>query len=95
MELNAITHTFEIFSFWSCNGVGGVCQVDKCRKELNAVKSGITKDLTIITWGSTFGSPILDTRSTVLLFLCMYVTLRVPPLNSETGWPGDFWLKTC
>ena len=28
------------------------------------------------------------------VYVCMFVTLRLPPLNSETKWTGDFWLKT-
>ena len=24
----------------------------------------------------------------------MSITLTVPPLDSETGWTGDFWLQT-
>ena len=32
--------------------------------------------------------PILDTR------ISCSVALRVPPLDSETGWTGELWLKT-
>ena len=40
-------------------------------------------------------NPILERGSTVLLLLlCMYVTLRGPPLISEMGWTGELWSKT-
>ena len=39
--------------------------------------------------------PILDTRisvcSCVRVFVCSCVTLRGPPLDSETGWTGELW----
>ena len=35
--------------------------------------------------------PILDTR---ISGLRPCVTLRVPPLDSETGWTGELWSKT-
>ena len=39
--------------------------------------------------------PILDTRISVCLcvrvFVCSCVTLRGPPLDSETGWTGELW----
>ena len=28
------------------------------------------------------------------MYVCTYVTLRVPPLDSETGWSGKLWLNT-
>ena len=38
---------------------------------------------------------ILDTRiSFVLIPPPPSVTLRVPPLDSETGWTGELWSKT-
>ena len=40
-------------------------------------------------------NPILERRSTVLLLLlCTYVTLRLPPQDSEMGWTGELWSKT-
>ena len=40
-------------------------------------------------------NPILDTRISVLrpssFVLCPCVTLKQPPLNSETGWTGELW----
>ena len=39
--------------------------------------------------------PILDTRISVRMCVCVYVcvcvTLRGPPLDSETGWTGELW----
>ena len=35
-------------------------------------------------------NPILDTRISV----CPFLTLRVPPLDSETWWTGELWPKT-
>jgi hypothetical protein len=32
--------------------------------------------------------PKLDTR---ISFVRMFVTLRGPPLDSETGWTGELW----
>ena len=40
-----------------------------------------------------FNYPILDTIISVLL-LPSCVTLRGPPLDSETGRTGEFWSKT-
>ena len=44
--------------------------------------------------------PKLERRNTVLLLLLLYyscycycVTLRVPPLKSETGWTGELWFN--
>ena len=38
---------------------------------------------------------ILDPRISVCSFVFpVFVTLRLPPLDSETGWAGDFWSKT-
>ena len=35
--------------------------------------------------------PILDTRISVRLCVRTCVTLRPPPLDSETGWTGELW----
>ena len=35
--------------------------------------------------------PILDTRISVRPSVRSFVTLRVPPLDSETGWTGELW----
>ena len=35
--------------------------------------------------------PILDTRISVRSSVRACVTLRVPPLDSETGWTGELW----
>ena len=35
--------------------------------------------------------PILDTRISVRSYVRVCVTLRVPPLDSETGWTGELW----
>ena len=35
--------------------------------------------------------PILDTRISVRSFVRPFVTLRGPPLDSETGWTGELW----
>ena len=35
--------------------------------------------------------PKLDTRISVRPSVCSCVTLRVPPLDSETGWTGELW----
>ena len=37
-----------------------------------------------------FNNPKLDTRISVLRTLS-FVTLRLPPLDSETGWTGELW----
>ena len=37
-------------------------------------------------------NPILDTRISVLCTL--FVTLRRPALDFETGWTGELWLNT-
>ena len=39
-------------------------------------------------------NPILDRRISVRMFVRVCVTLRVPPLDSETGWTGELWSKT-
>ena len=40
-------------------------------------------------------NPTLDPRISVPLFVCpVCVTLSLPPLDSETGWTGDFWSNT-
>ena len=49
-----------------------------------------------VEWNSQ-GHPILDTRISVrpsVLRPSDFVSLRVPPLQSETGWTGELWLKT-
>ena len=38
--------------------------------------------------------PILDTRISFSSFSFSSVTLRPPPLDSETGWTGELWSKT-
>ena len=40
-----------------------------------------------------YGYPILDKRISVL-GPPPSVTLRLPPLDSETGWTGELWSKT-
>ena len=47
------------------------------------VITGTTKEL---------HNPILDTRISVRP--SSFVTLRGPPLDSETGWTGELWSKT-
>ena len=45
----------------------------------------------------SFYYPILYTRTSVcpfVCFLCSSVTVRPPPLDSETGWTGELWSKT-
>ena len=44
--------------------------------------------------GSFFVHPKLDTRiSFVRPSVRSSVTLRIPPLKSETGWTGELWLN--
>ena len=50
-----------------------------------ALSSALTLDLEV--------NPTLDKRISVLL-LCPSVSLRPPPLDSETGWAGDLWSNT-
>ena len=38
-----------------------------------------------------YSNPILDTRISVRSYVCLCVTLRGPPLKSETGWTGELW----
>ena len=45
-------------------------------------------------YNENYDDPILDTRISVLLLLRPpSVTLRGPPLDSETGWTGELWLN--
>ena len=34
---------------------------------------------------------VLDTRFSGCLSICLFVTLKLPPLNYEKGCTGDFW----
>ena len=41
--------------------------------------------------GGGGGDPKLDTRISFVRLSSSSVTLRVPPLDSETGWTGELW----
>ena len=59
----------------------------------NEPKNKISKEKTLSDGPSTNMRPLypkLDTRISVRLF----VTLVLPPLDTETSWSGELWSKT-
>ena len=55
---------------------------------------GGTNPSSSLLQSSSVFHPILDTRISVRVFVRPCVTLRLPPVDSETGWTGEPWSKT-
>ena len=68
------------------------CQIFGKGNSLDVSKESLEFDVAAVL-GRKVGiqNPIFDTRISVRVFVCLCVTLRGPPLDSETGWTGELW----